>query len=48
VTSEDVVAATGWDVRFIDDLGRTEPPTARELEVLRDLHSRTDAAHSAG
>ncbi|MBB5801667.1 glutaconate CoA-transferase subunit B [Saccharothrix ecbatanensis] len=28
---------TGWDLKFADDLGRTEPPTERELAVLREL-----------
>ncbi|WP_447007543.1 CoA-transferase subunit beta [Saccharothrix isguenensis] len=28
---------TGWDLAFADDLGRTEPPTGRELTVLREL-----------
>jgi glutaconate CoA-transferase, subunit B len=46
VTRDQVAAATGWDVRFADDLATTPPPTAEELEVLRDLHARTDAAHA--
>ncbi|MFI9009072.1 CoA-transferase subunit beta [Actinosynnema sp. NPDC053489] len=28
---------TGWDLRVADDLGRGEPPTDRELAVLREL-----------
>ncbi|MCC4310421.1 CoA-transferase subunit beta [Alcanivorax marinus] len=46
VTSEDVVAATGWDIRFAGDLGTTPTPTAEELKVLRNLKARTDAHHS--
>jgi hypothetical protein len=29
---------------MVEDLGRTNPPTARELEILRDLRARTEAA----
>ncbi len=46
VGREDVVAATGWDVRFVDDLATSDPPTDEELRVLRDLHARTEAAHA--
>ena len=46
VTREQVAEATGWDVRFADDLATTPPPTDEELSVLRDLHARTEAAHS--
>jgi glutaconate CoA-transferase subunit B len=28
---------TGWDLRIADDLGLSEPPTDRELSVLREL-----------
>ncbi|XVS68184.1 CoA-transferase subunit beta [Actinosynnema sp. CA-299493] len=28
---------TGWDLQVADDLGRGEPPTDRELAVLREL-----------
>jgi glutaconate CoA-transferase, subunit B len=45
VTREQVEAHTGWAVRFAADLGRTPPPTAEELTVLRDLHARTRAAN---
>ena len=37
VTREQVVAATGWDVRFIDDLATTDEPTDEELDTLRTL-----------
>nr|WP_211262639.1 CoA-transferase subunit beta [Nitriliruptor alkaliphilus] len=46
VTREQVRDATGWEVRFADDLPTTPPPTARELEVLRELHARTERAHA--
>lgn len=45
-TREDVQAQTGWPVRFADELAVTEPPSAQELKVLRDLHERTRRAHS--
>ena len=45
VTREQVVAATGWKIKFADKVGETPPPTDKELKVLRDLHARTAAAH---
>lgn len=47
VTRDDVVEATGWPVRFAEQVEETPAPTATELEVLRDLHRRSDKAHSA-
>ena len=46
VTVEKVVAATGWPLKVAATLTTTEPPTARELEVLRDLQDRTARAHA--
>jgi glutaconate CoA-transferase subunit B len=44
-----VVDATGWPVRFADDVDETPPPTRTELDTLRELQRRTDIAHgSAG
>ncbi|HEX2154887.1 MAG TPA: CoA-transferase subunit beta [Acidimicrobiia bacterium] len=45
VSRSDVIDATGWKVRFADQVGETPPPTVEELEVLRDLKARTEAAH---
>jgi glutaconate CoA-transferase subunit B len=45
VTREQIVAATGWSLRFAANVTETEPPTKDELEVLRDLHARTARAH---
>lgn len=45
VTAGEVRDATGWPVRFADRLTETAPPTARELEALRELHARTARAH---
>ena len=45
VTCEQVVEQTGWPVAFAGTVVETPAPTARELEVLRDLQARTAAAH---
>lgn len=45
VTREQIVANTGWDIRFSNDLTTTTPPTENELDTLRDLQRRTDLAH---
>jgi len=46
VTREDVIEATGWEIRFAEQLETTPAPTAEELNVLRDLKARTNAHHS--
>jgi glutaconate CoA-transferase subunit B len=46
VSVDDVKRATGWPLRVAPSVERVEPPRARELEVLRDLHARTRAAHA--
>ncbi|MDV6318168.1 CoA-transferase subunit beta [Chromohalobacter sp. HP20-39] len=46
VTRDDVVEATGWEVRFAEQLETTPTPDARELEVLRDLKARTERKHA--
>jgi glutaconate CoA-transferase subunit B len=43
---DQVVAATGWPLRVAAALTTTEPPSAQELEVLRDLQARTARAHA--
>ncbi|HEU0027688.1 MAG TPA: CoA-transferase subunit beta [Ktedonobacterales bacterium] len=45
VTREQIVAATGWPVRFTEETSETEPPTEVELLTLRDLQRRTSIAH---
>jgi glutaconate CoA-transferase subunit B len=37
VTTDEVRAETGWELRVRDDLYETEPPTDEELTVLREL-----------
>jgi len=46
VTRAQVQDNTGWPVKFAAQVAQTPPPTARELEVLRELHARTNRAHS--
>lgn len=46
VTREDIVQHTGWPIRFAERILQTSPPTETELKVLRDLHARTEKAHS--
>ncbi|MDG2221182.1 MAG: CoA-transferase subunit beta [Rubripirellula sp.] len=45
VTREQVRNATGWSVKFADEIFETEPPTETELDTLRDLEHRTELAH---
>jgi len=47
VTREDVIEATGWDIRFSGQLATTPEPSAQELEVLRDLKAHTNAHHAS-
>jgi glutaconate CoA-transferase subunit B len=46
VTREQIAANTGWEVRYAADAGVTPPPTREELQVLRELHEPTRAAHA--
>ncbi|ADZ71142.1 CoA-transferase subunit beta [Polymorphum gilvum] len=48
VTREMVAGTVGWTARFADAVAETPAPTKEELEVLRDLHARTKAAHGGG
>ncbi len=48
ITREEVRENTAWDVRFAEHVCETEPPSAMELEALRELHARTARAHGAG
>jgi len=45
VTREQIVANTGWPVRYAARVVATPAPTAQELEVLRELNARTARAH---
>jgi glutaconate CoA-transferase subunit B len=46
VTVEAVRAATGWPLSVAERIEQLPPPQQAELACLRDLHVRTDAAHS--
>jgi glutaconate CoA-transferase subunit B len=45
VDRETVVASTGWAVQFAANCSETIAPAEQELATLRDLKSRTAAAH---
>ena len=40
------VAACGWPLKTSATVDVIPPPTLEELEVLRQLHARTKAAHA--
>ena len=40
-----MAASVGWEILYADQVDETPPPTVQELEILRDLHARTKAAH---
>jgi glutaconate CoA-transferase, subunit B len=46
VTRQAVQETCGWPVRFAEQLEETAPPSATELQTLRDLQARTKAAHA--
>ena len=41
VTREQIDRNTGWPVTYAKAVAETPPPTTRELEALRALHTRT-------
>src|SRR5262252_6749039 len=45
VTLDQIRLATGWPLRFADQVEDVPVPEARELRVLRDLNERTRMAH---
>ncbi|MEE3507168.1 MULTISPECIES: CoA-transferase subunit beta [unclassified Pseudomonas] len=45
VTREQVIAATGWELRFAENVVYSAEPTETELTALRDLEARTAIAH---
>jgi glutaconate CoA-transferase subunit B len=45
VTRETAAAATGWPLKFADEVQVTPPPGAAELKILRDLNERTAKKH---
>jgi len=47
VTREQIQENTGWTVRYAGTVAETRPPTAQELDILRELQARTARAHAA-
>lgn len=47
VSVDDVVAATGWELRVAGNVETTPAPDDEELAALRELTSRTAKAHNA-
>ena len=47
VTPAAARAATGWPLAVIEDPELLPPPTASELQVLREMHTATESAHRA-
>ena len=45
VSKEDVQKNCGWEVTFGKLVTTTPLPSATELDVLRELHKRTNASH---
>ena len=45
VTRDRARAATGWDLRFAEQVVETAAPTPAEIARLRDLNARTAMAH---
>ena len=45
VTRDQVQSTCGWTVKFAEGVEETPPPTEIELNTLRDLKARTQAAH---
>jgi glutaconate CoA-transferase subunit B len=43
-TVEQAKEATGWDLKVAEKVTTTDPPMQKELEILRDLKARTEAA----
>jgi glutaconate CoA-transferase subunit B len=46
VMVDDVRARTGWELAVAGEVEVTDPPTGEELDILRDLKRRTEAAHA--
>jgi glutaconate CoA-transferase, subunit B len=46
VSVEQIRAVTGWPLSVADKVEVVPPPTAQELDVLRDLNERTRIAHA--
>jgi glutaconate CoA-transferase, subunit B len=47
VTPAAVRAATGWPLAIVEEPEQLPPPTAEELQVLREMQAATESAHRA-
>jgi len=47
VSTEQIIKATEWGIRFASELKETAAPTETELETLRDLERRSKQAHGS-
>jgi glutaconate CoA-transferase, subunit B len=47
VTRAKIDESTGWSVKYAKEVIETPAPSGIELEVLRELHARTQRAHAA-
>jgi glutaconate CoA-transferase subunit B len=45
ISRGDMIATNGWQVEFVDEIAQTPVPSDHELQILRDLHTCTNAAH---
>jgi glutaconate CoA-transferase, subunit B len=43
-TVEEAKEATVWDLKVAEEMEITDPPTQKELQILRDLKARTEAS----
>ena len=41
-----MIDATGWEIRFAEQLESTPEPSEKELTILRELKARTEQAHA--
>ncbi len=48
VTRDRIQSATGWPIRFADEIAETAAPSSSELEVLRRVKAETERAHTRG
>jgi glutaconate CoA-transferase subunit B len=46
VAVDRVMKETGWELQVSEELAVSDPPTVDELEILRDLKTRTEEAHT--
>ena len=46
-TRQRMAETVGWKIKYADQVDETPLPSRAELETLRELHARTEAAHSA-